>query len=165
MMEQMISQITASANYLLNNQVILPVLIALIISSRSTKRDNRADDDENFIKLKEQYRELWSELVILNHAHLQESIDDVKNERVRLLAFQLVEFFYMVYFLYYAKNSPYREQWEQNMNHIFSQPLIISAFKKHAKVFNKEYQEFIDWRYVNGKIGRVVYPRLKLRAP
>ena len=141
-------EIPASLKFLLDNQVVLPVLISGTVAYLTIRRDNAAEEDENFIRLKEQYRDLWSKLVGLNHKSLMEQIENVESEEARLLSFQMVEFFYMVWFLNYNKSSRFQKQWDQNLNHVFKHILIQSTFKKHADQFDTEYQIFIQNRYL-----------------
>lgn len=128
---------------LLNNQIIIPTLVSVAVASAIAFRDNNAEEDENFIRMKEQYRHLWSELANLDHGFLKKDVSDVKDEKARLLAFQMTEFFFMVWFLYFRRRSRYRGQWDQNMKHIFSHRLIKSALAKHKKVFDPNYVQFL----------------------
>ena len=127
--------------FLINNQVILPVVISLAVTFVSLKKAAVVEEDENFIRLKEQYRGLWA-LLANDTQSLKKGIDQVP-ETQKLHAFQVVEFFYMVWFLNFKKNSRYRDQWEENMRHIFSHKLIRTTFFKHARIFDPEYQQFV----------------------
>lgn len=81
---------------LLSNQVLLPALISVFLTYSFMKRDTDAEADENFIRLKQDFRALWTELVeIHGEAELNKSIDAVTDERVRLKAFQLVDLVYI----------------------------------------------------------------------
>jgi hypothetical protein len=60
-MDTIIQNFENILKYLTENQVIIPVVISCTVAYFTISRDNAAEQDENFIRLKEQYRELWSE--------------------------------------------------------------------------------------------------------
>jgi cell division protein FtsB len=134
-------------NQLITNQVILPVIISALVAYFTLRRANASEEDENFIRLKEQFRQLWSE--VIDNDKLDLSVEETKDEITKLHSFQIVEFFYLVWFLNYRRRSPYRKQWNQNLDHAFKHTLIKSTFKKHAKSFDPEYQIFIYNRFNN----------------
>jgi hypothetical protein len=123
---------------LLNNQALIPAVISVIITYCLMKRDTNAEDDENFIRLKQDFRSLWTELVeIHGEAELNKAIQHVTDESVRLKSFQLVDLIYMVWALNFKKKSAYKKQWAHNITHVFSKPLIRSAYLKHRSYYEE----------------------------
>jgi hypothetical protein len=139
--------------YLVENQVILPVTITCMVAYLTFRKTDHAKQDENFIRLKDQYRELWSEMVSSDCLHKSvKEVSKKEHKQARLISFQLVEFFFMVWFLNYKKPSRYQKQWDHNLEHVFSYPLMGSTLEKHAKQFDPEYQEFIKSNFIKKSI-------------
>lgn len=117
-----------SLDFLLKNEVIIPSLIVVLIAVGTQVAQDKANHDENFLMLKFKFNELWSSMAI-DEDLLNSNYQD-RNKKDRYKAFQMIEFFNIVWFVHINKKTRYSKEWEHNIAHVFKYPLIQSAFEE-----------------------------------
>lgn len=131
------------------------------------KRAIKVEEDENFMRYRERFADLWLELSKDGKAHLyknfrkQEDIlkvlsSDDKNAvgRIKTITYQIILLLSDIEFIYcHKQDTSYWKRWNSTFKYVFSKPLFQTAFIKHYDDLKESNYSFVE--YVENTIKEV----------
>lgn len=129
------------------------VIIALMVFSQSNK-DKKL---EIYMNLYQQWDSLWVKITaypLQNNELFQQRYQDIskKEEDLRFTIYQATTLLSRVFYYYQKTNQNIRKSdWHKEAEYMMKRPLFITAFKKYAPRYSKEFQSYMkslirpDW--------------------
>ena len=131
------------------------------------------EEDENFMRYRERFSDLWLELSKDGKAHLYKNFCDKKSimevipnkdeiyvGRIKTTVYTIMTLLSDIEFIYCSKQeTPYWKRWHSTFKFVFNKPLFKTAFYKHYDVLkesNESFVEYIEAILENEKISKEI---------
>lgn len=128
---------------------------------KEQERARIVEEDENFMKYRERFANLWLELTVFGNAilyknfkdksELMEVLDEKTTQnvgRIKTITYQVMVLLSDIEFIYCEKQkTAYWKRWHSTFKYVFGKKLFVTAFMQHRKdleEMNFSFVEYVD---------------------